>query len=194
MRRLGGTFGGRLGWLGAAGVALVFGGAAASGEQMSAEAVRVLCWVAAGPTALAASRAPSQRDREDGIELLAATRGIDGVAWRRTRIAAAALSCGVRVLLPTLVVAATVIVVAATSAVVPRAVGAIAGAALAGTLIGFVAALCGEAGGERGRSLFAAVVLLPWLLGDLWSVPSLSLIGAVDAALSFITGAVGAWS
>ncbi len=193
LRRLGGTFGGRIGWLGALGVAIAFGAAASSGEDMSGEAVRVLCWIAAGPTALAASRAPALRDRADGIEFLVATRGVDAASFRRIRVAAATLSCCFRVLLPTLLVAATTVAVTMSGAVVARSLGAVVGGALAGALIGWVAALCGEAGGERGRSLFVAVILLPWMLGGLWSVPGLSLVGAVDAGLSILTKVAVSW-
>jgi hypothetical protein len=187
MRRVGGTLGGRLGWLGAIVVAVAFSAAAASGDDVVGDAVRVLCWIAAGPAALAASRAPALRDRSDGIELLASLKGIGPARWRRTRVAAAASSCALRVVIPAIAVAATAVVVSPTLPVFSRAGGALFGAAAAGAVIGLVAAVCGEAGGERGRTLFAAVVLLPWMLGDLWSVPSLSLVGVIDAGLDVVT-------
>jgi hypothetical protein len=196
--RLGESFGGRLGWLGGIGAALIFASAAAGRSStefgMVGDAVRVLCWVAAGPTALTAARAPSERDRADGVELMVGSRGVAPSSWRRTRVAAAGIGCGLRVAVPALLVAVTVLVVSGSPSVAARALAAVVAGALAGAAIGVVAALCGEVGGQRGRSLFAAVVFLPWVLGDLWSVPELSLVGAVDAGLSFLSEAAARWS
>lgn len=194
MRRLSATFGARVGWLGALVVGLVFAGSAAAGEDFIMQGVRALCWVAAGPAALAASRAPSLRDRVDGVDLMAGTHGIGAGTLRRSRLAAAALGCALRVVVPTLAMAVTAVVVSASFASLPRAGGAVVAAAIAGAIVGLVAAACGEVGGERGRSLFAAVVLLPWVLGDVWKVPSLSLVGALDAGLSWVAGAISTWS
>lgn len=191
------TLGGRLGWIAGIGVAVLFASAAMEGRQVTLDAVRVLCWAAAGPAALAAARAPSDRDRADGIELLAGIRGIEVSAWRRVRVVAAAVGCALRIVVPALVVAATVLIVNATGAAAWRASGALVGGLVAGLVIGGIAALCGEVGGARGRTLFAAVVLLPWLLGDVWSAPTLSLVGALDAGLSMLSNALGSvasWS
>lgn len=194
MRRLAATFGARLGWLGALVVGLVFAGSAASGDDFTMQGVRALCWVAAGPAALAASRAPSLRDRADGVDLMAGTRGIGDRALRRSRLAAAALGCALRVVVPTVAIAVTALIVSASLVSLARAGGALVGGALAGAVVGLVGAGCGELGKERGRALFAAVVLLPWVLGDVWSVPALSLVGAIDAGLSWVAGAAGTWS
>ena len=192
MRRLGGSLGGRLGWLGALAVLLLFGNAAAQAQNVAMDAVRVLCWVAAGPAALSAARSPSDRDREDGIELMVAMRGVSPAALRRTRLVAAAVACAARVTVPALLVALTYVVVVGWRAggVI---VGAVVGGLLAGACIGLAGAFCGEVAGKRGRSLLVAVVLLPWIASDLGSLPTPSLVGAVDAGLSLLAEA-SRWS
>jgi hypothetical protein len=63
--------------------------------------------------------------------------------------------------------------------------------AVSGVTLGGLAAASGRAAGPRGRSLLAAVVLVPWALADLagnaaWSIP-----GALDAFLSFALAVAG---
>ncbi len=194
LRRLGATFGARFGGLGAVVVGLLFGGAAARGEALTLETARVLCWLAAGPLALSAARAPGLRDRLDGIDVLVESRGIGARALRNSRVHAAIALGALLVSLPTALVGLTGAIVSASAAEVARAGLAVVTSAGAGATIGLVGAVSGELGGERGRSLLAAVVLVPWLVSEAWSVPSLSLVGALDAGLSLAAEVFDAWS
>ena len=56
-----------------------------------------------------------------------------------------------------------------------------------------ITALTCRAAAERGRTLFVAVVLLPWALADVLGVPQLSLPGALSALLAELTDMLSLW-
>ncbi len=190
-RRLSGSFGVRVGAVGALAVGLAFAASAATGDAGPAHVVRAACWVGAGPAALTAARAPGLRDRMDGVDVLVALRGVSARGLQRIRLSVAAFVGGLLVFVPTLLVSMTAMVATPTANLALRGVTLSILAALVGALIGALGAACGEIGRDRGRSLLAAVVVVPWILADLWSTPSLSLIGLVDASVSVVTSWAG---
>jgi hypothetical protein len=190
LRRLRGTLGVRFGAVVGLVVGFVFSSAAASGHVRWANVIGALVWLGAGPVALSAAHAPRLRDQKDGVEVMVALRGVGAAALRRARVFAAAIVGGVVILVPTLIVAATVLVVAATGAVAVRCAVAALVAAAGGALVGTVGSVCGEIGERRGRSLLLAVVIVPWALSGYWRIPSLSLVGLVEAGLSAVRGVV----
>lgn len=144
-----------------------------------------LAWCTA-PFLLGLASAPRLRDRQDGIEAMVLVRGGRAVQLATARTFAAMLGATLRMLLPALVFA-----LAAASVAGPRAslLGAavLAGfACFAGILLGGIAALSGEAAGARGRELFIAIVLVPWVLADVASEPLWSIPGVLDAGLTLI--------
>lgn len=159
-------------------------------------AARTIAWAAGVPLGLAIAHDRARADRAAGIDALAASRGSGRSALEAARTAAAMLQTTLAIGLPLLVLALLGVALAGSFTSAIRHLGLAAGLAvfsiLAGVTIGGLAAACGRLGAMRGRSLLAAVVLVPWILTDLaglraWSVP-----GALGAALSFIVRVSGA--
>ncbi|KYF68193.1 hypothetical protein BE15_36645 [Sorangium cellulosum] len=196
--RLRGARGGRLGLAMAALISLGYGAMAlvlrlddgtTSMEGLLGSAARGLAWVAAGPIALAAANDRPTADRRDGIEALAAARGISRASLHGARSLAAMLEVGRVIWLP---LAALSVLAALLSGSAQLALQHLAfGAALAlfgvvsGVTLGGIAAASGRVAGPRGRALFLSLILVPWALADLagdsrWSVP-----GALGAFLTF---------
>jgi hypothetical protein len=203
--RLGRTTAARLGLAGGLAVAFVFAiaivalragdGARAPLDGLLESAAVWIAWVAGAPSALAAASDRRTLDREAGIEALFASRGIPARPLDAVRTAASMMLITRAVGLPLLALA---VLAAALSASMAAALGRIGvGLALAvfafitGVTLGALAAAAGRLGGRRGRLWFAAVVLVPWMLGDLvghsaWSIP-----GALGAALRFLVSLAG---
>ncbi len=201
--RLGRTLGGRLGRAGPIavlvvaalmGIALLRGQPYSEVRDLVEGAMRWMAWLGAGPLALSIAAAPAERDRADGVELLALIRG-----WTRTRLAAARVTAAIiavaaRVGPPAVVLCLLLVAVAPSRALELVALGLAAGAfsAIAAVVVGVLAAVCGHYGGRRGRGLLLAVVLLPWALSDLLSRPGWSVPGALDAAWTVLSRSAAA--
>jgi hypothetical protein len=132
-------------------------------------------------------------DRREGVEALAASRGISPAALDSARALAAMSAVGLAVGLPLAGLSLLEAALAGRGAMMLHrlgvGLGALLFAAVAGVTLGGAGAVCGRLGRGRGRWLLAMVVLAPWLLADLaghgaWSIP-----GALDATLDFLTGA-----
>jgi hypothetical protein len=206
--RLRATGGGRLGVAAAIGVTVIYGGmmivlrvedgagSALDGPLRAAGAA--LAWAAAGPIALAAARDRVAADRSDGVEALAAARGVPPRALHGVRAVAAMREITGVIAIPSaaLAIGAALLSGSIASALRHLAVGAgvVAFAAVCGATLGLLASISGRVAGRRGRTLLAAIVLIPWAIADLagsaaWSVP-----GALGAFLSFAAGAAGGMS
>ena len=137
-----------------------------------------LTWCAAAPVAWSLAGAHGD---EAAIAALAALTGRR--PHRRDRLLAGAFEMALRVALPAAVVvlvaagATRVRVLLALVVVVPFAV--VGAAVLAAS-----AALCRRVAGRRGRSVWLAVVVLPWVLADVLHARALSLPGALAGALA----------
>lgn len=154
-----------------------------------------LAWTAAGPIALAAAHDRAAADRGEGIEALAAARGVPPGGLEAARALAAMQMIALVIGAPALVLAGIGALLAGGAGAALRfaSLGAalVLFAAVAGVTLGGLAAMSGRVAGPRGRGLFAAIVLVPWALADLagsarWSIP-----GALDAFLSMTARAAG---
>lgn len=171
----------------------VDGPSASLGKLMIA-ATKVIACVVAAPIALAASNDRARADRDDGIEALAESHGIDRYVLRAVRVAAAMYQTALSIGLPILVLSMLSLMLSGTIALAARNLGLMLGltlfSALAGFTIGAIADLCGRIGMARGRLLFSLVIVLPWIFSDLaekpWSIPS-----ALHAALNWIVRTSG---
>ncbi|WP_437930446.1 hypothetical protein WMF37_14775 [Sorangium sp. So ce291] len=202
--RLRGAGGGRLGLAVAALISLGYGAMAlvlrlddgtTSLEGLLGSAARGLAWAAAGPIALAAAHDRPAADRRDGIEALAAARGISRASLHGARSLAAMLEIARVIALP---LAALSVLAALLSGSALLALRHLAfGAALAlfgavsGVTLGGLAAASGRVAGARGRALFLALTFIPWALADLAGDSRWSLPGALGAFLSFAARAAG---
>lgn len=158
-------------------------------------AARWIAWGAGAPLAIAAAAPRAAIDRAEGIEALAASRGVPRPALEALRSVAAMSQTSLAIGAP-LFVLSLVSVASAGSAVVALrhallGVGLVAFSAIAGVTVGGIAAACGRAGAARGRSLLAAIIFLPWVLSDLFGFRAWSIPGALSAALDFLVRASG---
>ncbi|RLB62441.1 MAG: hypothetical protein DRI90_09070 [Deltaproteobacteria bacterium] len=190
--RLSTRFGARLSWLVGIGAALlvfgvtVVGGEAMANRELLIGSMRWIAWLAATPVALAAAAAPAERDRREGVDVLAAIHGVSAVRLELARGLAAMVAIGLRIGLPSLLLCLLMATVGPAWRHLLLVPGVALFAAWGGVLIGGIAAASGHFGGARGRSLLAAVVLLPWLLSELWVTPGLSIPGGMDMMLTFL--------
>ena len=152
-------------------------------------ALHWIVWLAGGSVALVAAHDRSGADRADGLESLVASRGASLEALAASRVLAAMIHVAFVIGAPGAVLALFTAAIAGTLEMALRHLAFVLAvavfAAIAGVTLGGVASACGRIGAARGRSLFAAVVIGPWLLADLagrgaWSIP-----GALRAVLSF---------
>ncbi|HZO11901.1 MAG TPA: hypothetical protein VFB62_01540 [Polyangiaceae bacterium] len=144
-----------------------------------------LLWCTA-PFLLGLASAPRVRDRQDGIEAMVLVRGGRAVELATARTFAAMFGVTLRLLLPALLFALAAASVAGPRASLLQAALLSGFACFAGILLGGIAALAGEAAGARGRELFMAIVLVPWVLADVASEPLWSIPGLLNAGLSLI--------
>ncbi|WP_437281471.1 hypothetical protein WME90_13195 [Sorangium sp. So ce375] len=164
-------------------------------EGLLGSAARGLAWAAAGPIALAAAHDRPASDRRDGIEALAAARGISRASLHGARSLAAMMEIARVVALPLAALSALAALLSGSLLLASQHLAY--GAALAlfgvvsGVTLGGLAAASGRVAGARGRALFLALTLVPWALADLagdsrWSIP-----GALGAFLSFAARSAG---
>jgi hypothetical protein len=154
---------------------------------------RVLVWLAGFPLGLAAASALRSRDRDDGIEALAAGRGLNAHALAAVRVIAAMAQATLSIGAPLMVIAITTVALAGTARGVAHGLVVVMGSvlfgAVAGVTLGGLGAACARFAGSRGARAFLALILVPLALADLAGRPALSVTGALDAALRFTIGA-----
>jgi hypothetical protein len=190
--RLGRRLGARAGALGAVAVALVFGYAASSGADLSAErnaglvagCLRWASWLGAGPLALALARS----DDEPGLTALARLAGIEAGLETAARGVAAANQIALRVALPGLVVCLAGLVRVPSLRWAALAIGVTLAALVVAGVLAVVAAGCERLAPDRGRSLFLALVFVPHFAAQSSSIEGWSIPGVLDAAISLFTG------
>lgn len=160
-------------------------------EGLLGSAARWLAWASAGPIALAAAHDRPAADQRDGIEALAAARGLSRVTLHSARSLSAMLEIARAIAVPSAALALLVALLSGSARLGFQhlAFGAATAlfGAVAGVTLGGLAAASGQIAGPRGRTLFLALLLVPWALADVagnaaWSIP-----GALEAFLSFVT-------
>lgn len=162
-------------------------GALSSLTGLVPRSARWLTWLAAGPALLSAANARGVADRADGVDALAMSRGASFRSVVSARTVATMVEAALLIAVPAVLIG----LVATALAGSPRQAVArllttllvVGFAGAAGAVLGVVANLSSRFGGARGRSLFAAVILVPWIIADVgghgpWSIP-----GALDAVL-----------
>jgi len=146
--------------------------------------------VAAAPTTLAAATDRRTADREGGIEALSATRGVHVAQLELARTYAAMMHIARTTALPLATLAISIAALASSLGMAARRMGVMLGlvvfSVMVGVVLGFVAALSARVGGRRGKLVVSAIVLLPWLVGEVFGRGMYSIPGALDAALSLI--------
>ncbi|AUX41492.1 hypothetical protein SOCE26_029060 [Sorangium cellulosum] len=202
--RLRGAGGGKLGFAMAVAISLGYGamaivlrlddGTTALGGLLGS-AARWLSWVAAGPIALAAAHDRPAADRAEGIEALAAARGLSRTSLHGARSLAAMLEVARVIAAPLALLSALAALFSGSAllALQHLAFGAalVLFGAVSGVTLGGLAAASGRVAGARGRSLFLALTLVPWALADLAGDPRWSIPGALGAFLSFAERSAG---
>lgn len=177
---------------GFAAVALIAGRGEGDGAVLLASEGRALVWAVGLPFAIAAASDFRSRDRFDGIEALAAARGVSPRGLETARMLAsmaqAALAIGAPLALVAFINLALAGSVRAAFARVAGLLAAAAFALLAGATLGGVGSACARFGRDRGPRLMAAIFLVPWLVAEAFGHASVSLPGALDAALRFTLG------
>ncbi len=189
-RRQRARLGAWLGWAGAIAAAVVFvtfsrasSGAGDLASRLLGDALRWVCVLGVTPLALSLAADPVAQDRRDGIELMVAVRGRGPAALELARVVAAIQETSLRVAAAGLLVCVASGWALSWQLVLVSVAGTVVIALLSGVTLGGLAVVCGQLGAERGRALLAAVVLVPWLLSDFWTMPGLSIPGLLDAAI-----------
>jgi hypothetical protein len=167
-------------------------GAEASLSGLTLGAAHWVVWLAGVPLAYAAAADRASLDRREGVEALAAARGISPASLEAARAVAAMTATTSAIGVPLVLLALLTAALAGRgSAVLARAglaAGAVIVAVVAGVTLGGVGAICGRVGRARGRWLLFTVLVVPWALADLaghgsWSIPS-----AIGAVLESVLG------
>jgi len=188
------------------GVALVFGlfivylgargGHGAPLEGLVAKAAPWCAWLAGAPAAFAAASDLAARDRHDGIDVLAAGRGLPSQALDVARGLGAMLFAAFTIGAPLVALALVSLAFAdSASRAVARlglVVGAAAFAVVAGVTLGGLGALSGRIGRERGRLVLLASVVIPWIVADWAGRGVFSIAGALSAMIDLTLRAGGA--
>jgi hypothetical protein len=155
-----------------------------------------VAWLSGAPLALAVAQDHRAQGERDGIAALAAARGFSVRSLEGARVLGAMLEITLALGVPLVALAGLTAVVAGSAALafarVGLALAAAAFAIVAGVTLGGISAACGQLGRARGRWLLFAVVAGPWMLADLTGHRSLSIPGALAAALRFALGGAGA--
>lgn len=203
--RLRATTGGRIGAVLSAVLTIAFAvialalrvgdGADISLGGLLATATRAIAWAAGAPIALAAAHDRARADRADGIEALAASRGVSRFALESARTLAAMIQVARAIGVPVLVLSIIAVALAGSLPASARhaalAAGLLAFAAVAGFTIGGLAALCGRLAGARGRTTLAALFFLPWITADVLGYGAWSIPGALNAAIDLVVRSSG---
>jgi len=148
---------------------------------------RWLAWLAAGPALLSAANARSAVDRAEGVHAFAMSRGASFGAVSNARTVATMIEVALLIAVPVMLVGMVSTALSASSHQallrVLSTVMVVGFAVAAGATLGVVASASSRLAGARGRSLFSAIILVPWVIADVsghveWSIP-----GALDALL-----------
>ncbi|MBK9258807.1 MAG: hypothetical protein IPM54_03110 [Polyangiaceae bacterium] len=164
---------------------------------IDAGAASIAC-VAAAPTTLAAATDRRTADREGGIEALSAMRGLHVAHLDLVRTYAAMMHIARTTALPLVTLAIAIAALASSAGMALRrvgiALGLLAFSLIVGVVLGAAASLSARVGGRRGKLVVSAIVLLPWIVGELFGRSIYSIPGALSAALSLILdiGSLGA--
>lgn len=146
--------------------------------------------VAAVPTTLAIATDRRTADREGGIEALVAMRGVHIAQLELARVYAAMVHLARTTAFPLLTLATVIAALASNGAIVLHRLGVVLGlgvfAVMVGVVLGSVATFSARVGKTRGKLLVTAIVLLPWIVGEVFGRGIYSIPGALDAALSLI--------
>ena len=165
-------------------------GSAAPLDGLVEAGAAAIAFVAAAPTTLAAATDRRAADREGGIEALAAMRGVHVAHLDLVRTYAAMMLVARTTALPLVTLAIAVAALASSTGMAFRrlgiALGLLAFSVVVGVALGSVAALSARVGGRRGKLVVSAIVLLPWIVGELFGRGIFSIPGALSAALSLI--------
>ena len=195
--RLRRTLGARMAFLFAAVTTLTFAviaiairvadGSDASFAGLIVQAARVVTWGAGSAVALAAAVDRRAVDRAEGIDMLAAVRGMPAYALDAARALAAMVQTAVIIGVPVAILSVLGVILSGSVFVAARQAGVgvavMLYAVVAGVVLGAVATAAGRYGGRRGRWVLLGVVVGPWIALDIagrstWSIP-----GALDALL-----------
>ncbi len=156
-------------------------------QGVVARACVVVAWLTMPLVAWWAASDRARIDRDEGMEALARIHGMDERDLAAGRVVAATVRLAVLVWCATAPVLAAVAATAPTMQAALRTVAAmvpLAGFAVgAGLMGGGLASLCGVVAPSRGRSLWAAVVLVPWMLDGM--------VTSARAEVSSIPGLLG---
>ena len=165
-------------------------GAAAPLDGLIDLGAGAIACVAAAPTTLAAATDRRTTDREAGVEALSAMRGVHVAHLELVRTYAAMMHIARTTALPLVTLVVSIAALASSGAIALRRIGMMLGlvafSAMVGVVLGAVAALSARVGGRRGKLTVSAIVLLPWLIGELFGRGIYSIPGALNAALSLI--------
>lgn len=149
-----------------------------------------ITFVAAAPATLAAATDRRTADREGGLEALAAMRGVHVAQLDLARAYAAMSHITRATAFPLLTLSLSLVAFASSGAIALMRIGLalalVAFSVMVGVVLGSTASLSARIGGKRGKLVVAAIVLLPWLVGELFGHGLYSIPGALDAALSLI--------
>jgi multisubunit Na+/H+ antiporter MnhG subunit len=165
-------------------------GSAATLDGLIDVGAGAIACVAAAPTTLAAATDRRTADREGGIEALSAMRGVHVAHLELVRTYAGMVQIARTTALPLITLGVAIAALASSGSMALRRVGMMLGlvvfAGMVGVVLGSVAALSARIGGRRGKLTVSAIVLLPWIIGELFGRGIYSIPGALDAALSLI--------
>jgi hypothetical protein len=139
-------------------------------------------WVAGGLAALSMARGPTEREDEPAVRALAAACGHGPGSVDLAETVAAARVASATSAVPVAIVAVVALAAARDVATIGPAFGAVLFTLLAGATLGALAAACRRWAGERGRSWWLGLVLVPWIVagallegrgGEYLSIPGL---------------------
>lgn len=185
----------RFGWVGIAiPVLLVLGGVVGdASDTRPNEAATLLAnivvwstWACAGPIALGAAGAFEPSARSRGVGWLLVLRDVSRRAWLGASALAAMLEIAWRLAVPWVLLALCLGWHARSRAVAVMSLSLLALAAFTGVLLGGVATVCSALAGVRGRTLFAVVVVVPWLFAKAYFDSPLSVPGLLQRAWDLV--------
>lgn len=165
-------------------------GAAAPLDGLLDTSAASITFVAAAPATLAAASDRRTADREAGLEALTAMRGVHVAQLDLARLYAAMMHIARTTALPLVTLSLALVALASSGSIalmrLGLALGLVAFSAMVGVVLGSAASLSARIGGKRGKLVVAAIVLLPWIVGELFGRGLYSIPGALDATLSLI--------
>ena len=188
---------GRLGparwtWWLAAAMALVAGISAADATSFASQLRSTFfwaTWLIAVPIAAAVADHPEARAREEGVVALGELAGLSPRQRGVGSFAVAIFETSARMLLPLLTVALTALVRAPSASAMKGLLGVVLASLGAAALLLGTAWVCGHVAEDRGRRLWWAVLLLPWVLSRRLPL-DISLVGGLERLAVRLLGGV----